>query len=304
MIWSYLIHLGYNMWLDREAPELGITGLAAQPYLRFDESLWNELLPEMVKAGVNMVVIDLGEGVQYASHPEIAVDGSWSVERLQAELEKLRGMGIEPIPKLNFSTTHDAWLGPYSRMVSTPAYYDVCRDLIGEVIEIFDRPRLFHLGMDEETAEHQRHQSYAVMRQFDLWWHDLLFLVKEVEKKGARAWIWSDYLWHHPDEFFERMPRSVLQSNWYYGDDFNPELGYVKAYLDLEKHGFDQVPTGSNWSCDSNFGGTVEFAKKNTPRERLAGFLQTVWRPTLEEYRQKHLDAIDQLARAREAFPE
>jgi len=302
MIWSYLIHLGYNMWLDREAPELGITGLAAQPYLRFDESLWNELLPEMVKAGVNMVVIDLGEGVQYASHPEIAVDGSWSVERLQAELEKLRGMGIEPIPKLNFSTTHDAWLGPYSRMVSTPAYYDVCRDLIGEVIEIFDRPRLFHLGMDEETAEHQRHQSYAVMRQFDLWWHDLLFLVKEVEKKGARAWIWSDYLWHHPDEFFERMPRSVLQSNWYYGDDFNPELGYVKAYLDLEGHGFEQVPTGSNWSCDTNFGGTVEFAKQSIPRERLAGFLQTVWRPTLEAYRQKHLNAIDQLARARAGF--
>ena len=302
MIWSYLIHLGYNMWLDREAPELGITGLAAQPYLRFDESLWNELLPEMVKAGVNMVVIDLGEGVQYASHPEIAVDGSWSVERLQAELEKLRGMGIEPIPKLNFSTTHDAWLGPYSRMVSTPAYYDVCRDLIGEVIEIFDRPRLFHLGMDEETAEHQRHQSYAVMRQFDLWWHDLLFLVKEVEKKGARAWIWSDYLWHHPDEFFERMPRSVLQSNWYYGDDFNPELGYVKAYLDLEGHGFEQVPTGSNWSCDTNFGGIVEFAKQSIPRERLAGFLQTVWRPTLEAYRQKHLNAIDQLARARAGF--
>jgi hypothetical protein len=302
MIWSYLIHLGYNMWLDREAPELGITGLAAQPHLRFDEPLWNDLLPVMAKAGVNMVVIDLGEGVQYASHPEIGVDGSWSVEKLQAELAKLRGMGIEPIPKLNFSTTHDAWLGPYSRMVSTPAYYDVCRDLIGEVIEIFDRPRYFHLGMDEETAEHQRHQQYAVMRQFDLWWHDLLFLVREVEKKDVRAWIWSDYLWHHPEEFFERMPGSVLQSNWYYGDDFNPELGYVKAYLDLEAHGFDQVPTGSNWSCDTNFGGTVEFAKKNIPRERLAGFLQTVWRPTLEEYRQKHLDAIEQLARAKAGF--
>jgi hypothetical protein len=301
MIWGYLIHLSYNMWLDREAPELG-EPLKAEPYLRFDEELWNDLLPEMAKAGVNMVVIDLGDGVQYASHPEIAVDGAWRVEELQEQLEKLRGMGIEPIPKLNFSTTHDVWLGPYSRMVSTPAYYDVCRDLIGEVIEIFDRPRFFHLGMDEETAEHQRHWLYAVMRQYDLWWHDLMFLVREVEKKDVRAWIWSDYLWHHPDEFFERMPGSVLQSNWYYGAEFDPAKDYVKAYLDLEAQGFDQVPTGSNWSCDTNFGGTVEFAKENIPGERLAGFLQTPWRPTLEPYRQKHLDAIDQLARAKQGF--
>ena len=294
MIWANLIHLGYNMWLDR-----GTTDLAAKPYLRFDESLWNDLLPAMVKAGVNMVVIDLGEGVQYRSHPELAVEGSWSVEKLKAELARMRDMGLEPIPKLNFSTTHDAWLGTYSRRVSTPEYYEVCRDLIQEVIAVFDRPRLFHLGMDEETARHQRHQEYAVMRQFDLWWHDLLFLVAEVEKGGARAWIWSDYVWHHPDEFWAKMPKSVLQSNWYYDADFNPELGYVKAYLDLEAHGFDQVPTGSNCDCDTNFGGTVEFAKANIPRERLSGFLQTPWHPTLEPYRQKHLDAIDQLARAR-----
>ena len=66
----------------------------------------------------------------------------------------LRALGIEPLPKLNFSTCHDAWLGPYSRMVSTPAYYDVCRDLIDEVAELFGGPRFFHLGMDEETAQH------------------------------------------------------------------------------------------------------------------------------------------------------
>ncbi|MGB9620253.1 MAG: Tat pathway signal protein, partial [Armatimonadota bacterium] len=166
MIWGYLIHLGYNMWLDREAPELDKPDLSAKSYLRFDEELWDELLPAMSAAGVNTLVIDLGEGVRYASHPEIAVDGSWSVEKLQAEVERLRSMGIEPIPKLNFSATHDAWLGPYSRMVSTSTYYEVCRDLIGEVIEIFDGPPLFHLGMDEETAEHQRHHAYAVMRQY------------------------------------------------------------------------------------------------------------------------------------------
>ena len=60
----------------------------------------------MRKVRMNMVVIDLGEAIQYQSHPELAVKGSWPVEKFRKELARLRGMGLEPIPKLNFSTTH------------------------------------------------------------------------------------------------------------------------------------------------------------------------------------------------------
>lgn len=282
MRWGYLIHLSYNMWADREAPELSSSPyITAKPYLRFDETLWNDLLKQMVDAGIDLVLIDLGDGVRYDSHPEIAVQNAWSIEKLKSELTKMRQMGLEPVPKLNFSATHDAWLGPYSRMLSTPTYYKVCSDLIAEVIDIFDKPRLFHLGMDEETAGHQVHYAYAVMRQHELWWHDFLFLVGEVEKKGARAWIWSDYEWEHPDMFFDKMPKSVLQSNWYYGQTFSPENRYVKAYLDLEEHGYDQIPTGSNWTTPDNFEGTVRFCREHIAPERLIGFLQTVWHPTL-----------------------
>ena len=80
--------------------------------------------------------------------------------------------------------------------------------------------RFFHLGMDEETAGHQKHLNYVMVRQHDLWWHDLLFLAEQAEKSGARPWIWSDYVWHHPDQFYEKMPKSVLQSNWYYDSAF------------------------------------------------------------------------------------
>ncbi len=300
MDWAYLIHLSYNMWLDREAPELTWGSyLTAEPYLRFDESLWNDLLPQMVDAGINMLVIDLGDGVKYESHPEIAVENAWSVAKLREELAKVRAMGIEPIPKLNFSATHDAWLGPYSRMVSTPAYYEVCKDLIQECIALFDNPPLFHIGMDEETAAHQAHQLYAVMRQYDLWWHDFMFFVEHVQKGGARAWIWSDYVWEHPEAFFERMPKSVLQSNWYYGGEFGPDINYVKAYLDLEERAYDQMPTGSNWSTPDNFEGTVRFCGQHIASQRLLGFFQTVWRPTLEAVRDRHEQAIEQVKRAR-----
>ena len=250
----------------------------------------------MKTAGMNLVVIDLGEALQYQSHPELAVKGSWPIDKFRAELARLRAMGIEPIPKLNFSTAHDTWLKEYGRQVSTPAYYRVCSDMIREVCAIFDKPRFFHLGYDEETAAHQSQYSYAVVRQGELWWHDFLFFVKEVERQGARPWIWSDYYWNHPEEFLKRMPKSVLQSNWYYGAGFDPaKEKYVQAYLDLDKAGFDQVPTGSNWSSDANFKGTVGFCKQNLAPERLKGFLMAPWFFTLKEWQEKNLQAIAQV---------
>ena len=171
MIWANLIHLSTNMWSDAEALEWKTKNECVTycPTLRFDTKVWNALLRRMADAGLNMVVLDLGDGVRYESHPEIAVRRAWSPERLRRELAKMRELGLEPIPKLNFSTAHDTWMGPYARQVSSDAYYGVCRDLIREVTDLFDKPRFFHLGMDEETASHQRLYEYVVLRQGDLW---------------------------------------------------------------------------------------------------------------------------------------
>ena len=305
MIWAYLAHLSFNMWEEAEAPlPEGVTAgnlvrRKARPALSFDEGTWDALVSAFQENGINMVVLDLGNSVRYESHPEIAVHNAWSPARLRQELARLRALGIEPIPKLNFSTTHDEWLGPYARCVSTDAYYAVCRDLIAEVSVLFDRPRFFHLGMDEETAGHQRHALYAVMRQFDLWWHDLYFLQEQVERAGVRAWVWSDYLWHHPDEYLRKMPTSVLQSNWYYGTKFRKTDTYVKAYLQLEERGYDQIPTGSTWSSDENFPNTVRYCARRISRERLLGFLQAPWYPTRAEHRQVLLHAAEVTGAAR-----
>jgi hypothetical protein len=90
------------------------------------------------------------------------------------------------------------------------------------------------------------------------------------------------------------MPKSVLQSNWYYGTSFGDETA-VQTYNRLDQHGYDQVPTASNHSNNENFGLTVEYCTGNLQRKHLFGFLQTPWRPTIEEYRQHHMDAIEQV---------
>lgn len=302
LIWGNLLHLSFNMWSDRPfdwGPHTVTSEeLCYQPYLRCDDKLWEELTQRMADAGMNMLVIDLGDGVHYESHPEIAVQNAWSVERLQTELVRLRKLGLEPIPKLNFSTCHDAWLGPYARQVSTPIYYKVCEGLIDEVIQLFDKPRLFHIGFDEETAKNQRGYAYVAMRQHELWWHDFQFFVAQLERRGVRPWMWSDYAWKHNEEFLKKMPKSVLQSNWCYGLDFKDTNHAARLYSQLDQHGYDQILTGSNWSSPKNFGLLVEHCRKKIAPDRLNGFLQTSWMPTLEKFRQRHIEAIDLVATA------
>ncbi|MES2373357.1 MAG: Tat pathway signal protein [Bacteroidota bacterium] len=301
-IWGCLLHLSYNFWVEYSSPS---PFRGYRPYLQMSEDLWNDATEKMAKEGLNMIVIDLGDGVKYDSHPEIAVNNAWSPARLRKELDRLRKMGLEPIPKLNFAAGHDIWLGKYSRMVSTEEYYKVCGDLIKEVGEIFNKPRFFHLGMDEENAEDQRYLDYVVIRQNDLWWHDFNFFVNNVEKAGSRAWIWSDYAWHKPDDFFKKMPKSVMQSNWYYEETFGETEPGVKAYLDLEKYGYDQIPTGGYYKTDKNmmnFYKTVQFCKKNISNAHLHGFLQTLWAPTTEDNRTNILKAIELVGDAKKVY--
>lgn len=337
-IWSYLVHLSYNMWSDREAAPGTSNHTAARADLRFDETLWNDLLQRMARARMNMVVLDLGDAVRYNSHPEIAVEGAWSPEKLRAEVAKMREMGLEPIPKLNFSTAHDTWLKEYSRMVSTRKYYEVCADLIREVTDLFDGPRFFHLGMDEENAANQRSHSIAILRQHELWWDDLYFLFEEVQRGGARPWVWSDKLWYEPEEFAQKMPKIAVQSNWYYGAEFNPEsrearhdygARQIRAYLKLAELGYDQVLCGSNfyekalperlppappdkpdgtpWRGAVNSDRMGEWARDmlqngQLAREHLLGFMVAPWHPTLESHRDWHLAQVDELQHGMELF--
>jgi len=293
-IWAFLVHLTFNQLSDRECPEWGLEHVTASPFMRCDSRTWNTVIRKAAEVGMNMIVIDLSDGVRYESHPEIAVKRAWSVSKLRKELEKIRALGMEPVPMLNFSASHDVWLGTYSRCVSTDQYYKVCKDLIQEVIELFDKPRFLHLGMDEETAMHQAFYEYVVIRQYDLWWHDLLFLIAQVERKGVRPWVWSDRIWRDKSGFRAKMPRSVLQSNWYYGKTFSKKLKFVQAYIDLDKAGYDQVPGASNWDgFPDNFMRTVQFCRRHIHPKRLVGFLQTVWKPMIEPCLGNYLEALE-----------
>ena len=308
-IWACLLHLGMNSWkdvpLDR-APADASRSFKVRcmaDYLRTDEAVWRSLTDRLGKSGANMIIIDMAEGVALPSHPELAVKGTWSIEKFQKELARLRAMGLEPIPKMNFSACHDSWLKIYQRMVSTKKYYEVCADVIRDTAEVFAPAKDFHIGFDEEDMpNYQRNSSLLVMRQGDLWWNDLNWFVREVEKYGARAWVWSDYIRRHPlEEFCRKMPKTVVQNPWTYRATKAKMAAdpLIKIYSTLAEAGYDVAPCGSNcYGVTENFPEMSVYCKATLPAERFKGMIMAPWIKTIAPYRRLHWQAADLMAEA------
>ena len=304
-IWANLLILSPNMWHPKDFKD----------YVDWDPKVWDELTVRSRDVGFNTIVIDLGDGIVFPSHPELAIKGSWTPEETVRQLTRLRKMGLEPIPKLNFSATHDLWLKQYERMVSSPTYYRVCADIIRDVCEIFGSPRFFHLGLDEENAGNQARFDYGVIRQGKLWWHDVRFLANEVARNGARAWVWADPAWNM-DDYCAEMPKDVIQNNWYYWTDIpaiekagcrapakedgkipNAHYRWMRTFLDLEKAGFDQIPAATTFYHTESMDMVLDFCRRNVSPERLKGFFLMDWRATTPQPHRRHEILLEEAER-------
>ncbi|MBQ9892952.1 MAG: twin-arginine translocation signal domain-containing protein [Bacteroidales bacterium] len=321
---AVLLHLGHNMWCNYPSEAMGKTlqegALPLDPKPDFslscNDAAWRSATDRAAEKGVNMIVVDLGEGLFYPSHPELAIQGTWSVEKMRGEIARLNALGIEVVPKLNFSTTHNGWMGDYTHMVSSKPYYRMCEEVIADVVEIFGHPRFFHIGCDEERASFQENNGYKYVcaRIDEFWWHDLYHLVDTLDGHGVRPWMWSDHMWYHPD-FCDRCPRGVVQQNWFYDSrngGFNletnntSELIRLQSYLKLDQAGFDQVPCGSNWAgherkelgigADDVMAGLVGFCREHISPEHLMGFMMASWDATTPSGLDHILRGIDLLA--------
>ena len=295
LFWGYMLELSDHMWYDEHTAPLG---WHLEPEyteeIKIDVETWDEVVQYVGSHNYNMVLVDLGDGVKYETHPEIAAPNAWDKDFLKKKLDEMRALGLEPIPKLNFSACHDTWMKEYRRMLCTPIYYKVCADLIGEICELFGYPRIFHIGFEEENYKLQSTYEMAVVRGPDLWWHDFHFLVNECEKHGARAWCWTDSRMSD-EEFLSRMPKTVIQSPWLYKmfKDYpvdNPTHRRTHFFEFLDKHGYDQIMVGSIYGNVYNMEQNVAHGKKVLTEGGLQGFLAAPWNETTKAHRYTHLD--------------
>lgn len=328
MIWSLYANLGVEMW--RTTVE----------ELRFHDEAWERIVSEAHASGLNMIVLDVGEGIQWKSHPELAVKNAWGYYRVKKEIQRLRDIGIALIPKLNFSATHALWMGEYRKMMSTKIYYDVCRDLLEEIYDLFEKPEYIHIGMDEEGNVNilRSYEGLINFRKGELLWHDLKFLCDTVTSLGAKPWIWADICCEQPEEFSRRFDKdSVLLSPWYYfafkkehykkisdcsqaDQDFyantypydqmnltyiEEDPGYVKMREDMINSaslGYGLVPCFSCWGkTPYNAPDMVELYKNIAP-EHLRGFMVAPWAHTLNENVDEIIENIRVMAEQMKQF--
>ena len=321
VMWALLVPLSKN-W------EPKMSGLM------FDDGVWDAVVAEAAAAGINTIVLDLLDGLCYGSHPEIALEGAWTRERLRREAGRLKALGIRLIPKLNFSAIHDGWLGQYGRMLGTTTYYHVCRDLIREVAELFDHPQYIHLGMDEEDARHAAACEPAVYRHRELLWHDLQFYFDCVRDTGATPWIWSCPCFDYPEEFRKQIQAGdVVLSPWMYNaiePAHKTPISSRKAYMDYYSKepyasmnmqfveddpfivrfmeqalpcvadGYSVVPCVSTVNrCRYNAVDMLQYFKENADPARVLGFITSPWLALVPENRKRILYDIRVFGKAK-----
>lgn len=325
-MWALYAHLGTTIDKDDKSDKL-----------QFEDEMWDYILDESEKAGINTIVLAVSDGIVFESHPEIASDTAWKSSRVREEVAKCKRKNISLIPVLNFASPHDAWLGEYHRKLCTPEYYEVCRDLIKEAYELFDHPEYIHIGMDEEDAKHVKSHELAVYRQGELYWHDLRFYIDCVKETGAKPWMWSCALFDHPEEYKKHIGADeAVLSPWYY-NAFNKEhwtpissrdvyvtyynegeyasmgLKYVeedpflvnfrKVALPLMKEGYKYIPCASVCNrCDWNTHDLVEYFKNNAHDDGVLGYITAPWKATTKENKPFFDESIKFLKEAKEKF--
>ncbi len=283
MEWICSLLLSNHMWDDEFTPPRYYNMPPRYNPENINEvSYWEEIIRFLSEKKFTAVTIEVGDGVIWDTHPEIAAPNAWSKNLFGDILDKFRAAGIKPWPLVNFSTCHDTWIKDYRFRVGTPEYDKFVADMLDEASELFDTPEQFHIGMDEENYEMQVFRGFARIRHKVLYWKFVHELIERCEKNGSRVAMYGDHCWDHPDDFVANVPKSVLISNWYYNHfkdwpvgDYNYKGQH--AYELLEKHGYDQLPTCSTWLTNENPMETVANLKKTIAPERLTGFQCALW---------------------------
>jgi len=331
-MWSLLVHLSFNQWCIQS------NNYTKMPLSEgFDDSFWDYLLEECPKAGVNAIVLDVGDGIQYSSHPDISQKEAWSRKRVRDEVKRCKELGIELIPKLNFATVHSFWQGEYRKMTSSTLYYKMAADLIKEVSELFDHPTYIHLGMDEESEFFAKMHEYAIFRQGEQYWYDLRFLVDCVHDCGSTPWVWHSPLFEKYEEYKKRFAvdevvfspyfyHAIKKENWtpitekeiwvewykkpqyagmniQYVEEDPICANFFENALPRAKEGYKCMPCASIChGLDCNTYELVEYYKNGAPDESVLGFQTAPWYKTTWEFKEAFDKSLRFLKEAKETF--
>ena len=223
---GFLLHLTHYdpVWIKKKSREK-----------YFDLDLALEIVESMSRVGMNLLVIDCEDGVVYKSHPELRRPYSADMRALEAIVRRAESLGIEIVPKMNFSQGsegHNLWFRPHNFPFDTPDYWKKATDLIDELIGVCQPKRFFHIGMDEDFG--RSHAQYVKA---------ICTLRTILKQRRLRPVIWNDSAttMGGPYEVFgekcmhaeTKIPKDVVQAPWCY------HASQPKTIARLTSEGFD-----------------------------------------------------------------
>ena len=174
----------------------------------FDREVWNNIVERCIERGYKGILLDVLDGIKYESHPCIADPDGWTVEEMRKEVKRLKERGLTLYPKVNFSAAHDWWIKEYRDKLSTPEYYQFCKDIIEELYDVFDYPEYIHLGLDEEfpdvatTNTHYRKKPQV--------FEDYRYLIDCVRNLGAKCLSWTSTCMHNLEVWEQYFPKDIV----------------------------------------------------------------------------------------------
>ena len=269
---GFLLHVSHYdpVWWRRKAREKPM-----------DLKLAGEIIDAMAEAGMNLLVIDVADGVRFKSHPELRRPYSITMGQQKRLADRARKRGLEVVPKLNFAQSHlhghNHWFRPYHRLFDSDEYWDRGFELIDELVETCKPERFFHVGMDED---HDR--SCAQYLQA------ILTLHAGLKERGLRTVIWKDEQTYAAADVHReksraaenKLPRDIVQVPWHY----NTVLTAVLRRL--ARKGFEV------WGAPGRDPDQVRAWRDGVLRCGGTGMLLTNWAPCRPGNRRKLLSVI------------
>ena len=188
----------------------------------FDLGLALEITEELARQQFTTLFIGVSDGVQYARHPELTRRYSVPMEQLATLAERARQLGLEVVPKLNFSRSaingHDHWMRApgeeWHVHFDDDYYWATAFECIDEVIAACQPSRCFHVGMDED---HERSYTQYVKA--------IRTLHAGLQQRRLRTVCWSDtaldyasgQIYREKSELAEtQLPNDCIRLMWNY----------------------------------------------------------------------------------------
>lgn len=226
---AFLLHLTHYdpVWLKQKDTEK-----------RFHRKTAEALIRTAVESGFNMLIIDIKDAVRYKSLPHLRKRYTVPMHELKELTALAKGLGLEVVPKLNFSKSpehrHSHWLWEEQTPPDSPALWKQAMKAVDEVVAVM-KPRFLHVGMDEDDT-----------RSPDEYKNALLFLHKQLKRRNLRMIMWADcgHRWRPAERWkvvpaIKAIPSDIILMPWNYD---HPLEDWVRTFMHW---GFDVIGTSS-----------------------------------------------------------